>query len=119
MLTTKELTDIQSDAVLAMPDTVTIQKPTEADDGLGGRSETWSTDSTTVARISPSGMARGQMNIEAGSIRALSPWVITVPVDTAVEVGWRIVWGTREFGVKEVVSRSYQSSIRVYAEERA
>lgn len=75
MLTTDELTRMRDTAAAALPGTAYVLRGASADDGIGGRTDTWGTAGTVAVRLAPRGgseASRGGATLsEADSVASL------------------------------------------------
>lgn len=112
MLSTPELAAMRAQQALAMPDTVTIQRPARVDDGAGGQTETWSTVATVGGRLSVETrqVREGQAG---GKQTALAYYRVTLPAGTDVLARDRLVIGARTFEVQPPLAGGAWETARV------
>lgn len=96
-LTTSELTAIRDHVEATLPDTCTIEQPTETVDSVGAVTATWSTRASSVAcRLAQAMLsgAQGKFSTLAGEqVHEGMVWVLSLPYDQTIEVKDRIVVG--------------------------
>ena len=116
MLTAAELTAMRATLNASLPDTCEISRVTLEPDGAGGQTETWETIVTVACRVAPSGRSP-QERVIAERLSNESTWTLTLPAETDVQAGDRIVVGTRTFRVAGVLTRSFETARRVVCSE--
>ncbi len=97
MLTSAELTALQSVQELTMTDTATIFRYATVSDGAGGTTETVTT-SSVACRLAPSNNA-ALAQLYAGRIDEGILWYIYLPTDTDVQEEDRITIGLNSFDI--------------------
>lgn len=93
MLTADELAGMRAVQAAALPGTCDIVAKTALSDGMGGRTESWSTVASAVAcRLSP--MRALGANVEAvvmERFQGRSLWQLTIPITQAISHTDRVV----------------------------
>jgi head-tail adaptor len=114
-LSTLELARLRSEASDYMPDTCTLQTLTRASDGQGGWTETWANTYTSVScRLAPVRAAQSEQ-IEGGQLAAMSPWILTVAHDQAIDETMRVVHASETFEIAHLEdTHSNRTAKRVY-----
>lgn len=110
MLTTAELTSMQTTQALTFTETCTISRRTLSSDSAGGYTDSWSTVATTSCRLSP--MSANEI-IVAGQQKIVAGWKATLPVSTDVRGEDRIVVGSRSFEVTSVQKTKTRETAKV------
>jgi head-tail adaptor len=114
VLTDPELNRMRTMAGSALPGTAVIQSQAYVSDGGGGGSVTWSNSGTVPCRIAPLG---GDERLIGGRISPDADSVITLPWDTSVTEGSRIVASGGTFNVEHVRDRSWELTTRLEAKK--
>lgn len=109
-LSDAQLTKFRADVAKMLPDTCAISSVSYASDGAGGNTETWSTVATVACRVDPVNTKGGGMEAAAMREALDTMYQLTVPYDTAIDVGNRI---THNSIVYEIRQLSEQHSWRV------
>jgi len=118
MITSDELEWMREYQEDALPDTATIQRVSRTPDNAGGASESWEKVATVACRVAPSGRAPEDRAV-AERLNVTSSWTITVPAETDVRAGDRVVVDARTFEVLAVLAGSYETARRVVCSEVA
>lgn len=104
MLTADQLASMKLTQVAAMPGTCSILALTENSDGMGGRTESWSTVASGVpCRLSP--MQAMGTDVEAvvmERFQGRSLWQLTVPVTQAISHNNRVTVAGTVYEVVQV-----------------
>lgn len=104
MLTATELANMRAAQIAALPGTCTISAKTETSDGMGGRTESWSTVASGVAcRLSP--MQAMGADVEAvvmEHFQGRSLWQLTIPVTQAISHNNRVTVAGTTYEVVQV-----------------
>lgn len=90
---------------------VTLQPPTKAADGQGGRTVDWTAGQITGVQAAVEPM-RGREALEAAKVTSTVPYEITLRYSSAVAAvapTWRVVFGARTFQVHGVVNRDLRN----------
>lgn len=84
VFSTLELAAMRETAAIALPETVTLKRPTRTVDAAGGIVETLNTVTTTAGRV-----AREQPRevTQANKTTILAEWIVTLPYGTDVGAG--------------------------------
>ena len=113
MLTAAELADLRADILETLPDTCTIQRPTEVTDAYGNTAKTWPDTYTGVAcRIDPfnaRGISDGVIALREASI---SWYQLTVPWNTDLRYGDRIVFGGDTYELVQLIDDHSLRAVR-------
>ncbi len=80
-------------------DRVTLQAGAHTDDGVGGRTESWTTVGTLYAQVLPTG---GRERLEAGSMRGVQGWRVTLRYRSGVTVAHRLLWNGTPLDIQSV-----------------
>jgi len=92
MLTGAELTDMRDEAELALPDTCTIQTPTDTNT-KGSVATTYANTYTSVpCRLANRNRFNQERELGMGLV-AITDYVLTVAFDQAIEPAYRVVHG--------------------------
>lgn len=110
MLTTAELTAMQTTQTQTLVDACTISRRTMASDSAGGQTATYATAATTVCRVAP---LNGREAVLAGQQRIVATWKVTLPASTDVRDADRIVVGSRSFEVIAIQGAETRETARV------
>lgn len=104
--------DIQA---TALPDECDIQTVSRVSDGQGGYAETWNdTEARVACRIDP---IRGGEQVSGAAVQDFHGYIVTLPSDTTITVGQRIVIDTAAYNVRSVdTGKSWDGSVRVTVE---
>ena len=119
MLTTREKADIAIDLTEMLPSSAQIKRPTNTSDGLGGRSQAFSTAATVACRITSN-----SMNAEDGQasdkIIDTEPYRIAFPAGTDVRITDRLLINSITYSVEAVRgNHSVEIERVVYARKAA
>lgn len=120
MLTDTELDDMRNVLNESLPDRCHVKRPANTSDGYGGWAQGWSNISTNVpCRISPAVSDRGFDVLIGGAPHATSEWNITLPADVPILPSDRIVLvdGSRQWECRQIIARSWEISLRIFAVE--
>ncbi|MDP2950168.1 MAG: phage head closure protein [Chloroflexota bacterium] len=112
-LSSADLAYVRSQAAVALPDTITIERLTRADDGAGGQTETWTIAYADVpARLSE---RTGREGIMAARESVEADWVLTLPYDQDITEADRIIHASLTYEVVFVnTGRSYDTVRRCF-----
>lgn len=114
MLTTEELSGMQSVAADALPDTAIIQKQTWASDGGGGGTTTWTASGTVDCRLSPATDENARETADGDRISVQADYTITLPHDASITTQSRILTNGGTFNVEAIDERgTWQITKRV------
>lgn len=80
---------------------IVLQKPTEASDGIGGMTTTWSTFKTVRAAIWP---LKGAEYISAMQVTSEISHKIRIRYISGLTPKHRIKWGSRYFDIEEIIN---------------
>ena len=116
LLTTWGKADLRAKMTAALPDVCTISRVTQVSDGAGGYSESWTTLSTTVCTIAPTGNQPQEKAI-ADRLTTSQGYTVTLPAETPITTRDRIIKGGRTFEVMGVLERTEEISRRVVVVE--
>lgn len=114
MLTDTELTDMQTIAESALPDTATIQRKTRTADSIGGATVVWANLATVACRFTPAG-GSPQERLIAQRLSPRSVFRITLPAETDVRAADRIVIDGQTYDVAGLLLGSWETARRVVA----
>jgi hypothetical protein len=117
VLTSAELTDIQTAQVAALPATATIRRLTRASDGGGGFTTSWSNVATGVA-CRTAMRSQPLTLLSANQEAVLADWVVTLPVGTAAQAEDEILTGGRTLVVIGPVVGPWATCLRLACVER-
>ena len=121
MLTSSELSAMQTTLDASLPDTGVIQRLTTAPDGQGGVVETWAAVGTAACRVSPQfGFVRygSAERIEGQRLTEVDYWTVTFPDGTDVDTDDRIVTSGRTLEAVAVMApRSWELCRRLVCTE--
>lgn len=101
LLTTRDTSRMQADAVEAMPSSAQIQRATTASDGAGGRTRSFATVATVACRITPDAMG-AQEAISSDRLRDAEPYRVSFPAGTDVRITDRLIIGSLTLAVEAV-----------------
>lgn len=103
MLSPRDIACLAQDVATVQTDSITLTRPSSASDGLGGRTNTYSTVSSYAARVAP--VSTQQAEEEIGSrLKDGMYYRISLPAGTDVRTTDRIIYGTLTLSVEAVVS---------------
>lgn len=119
LLTTADKTLIAADMVSLFPETCTIQRATNTTDGLGGRTQAWTTASTTTCRIMPVTRNTGAEASVGGAIRNEQSYRVAMPATTDILITDRISTNGLTLAVQQVYAPRSLEIERVAMCERA
>lgn len=115
MLPSDELTRLQADLLVTLPDTCALLSATTAPDGYGGVTETWGTVSANVAcRLDA---YRGKEAIAGAALNPYQTFVVTLPADTAITPAHRVLHGGTTYNVVSVSDGSLLGCKRAIVEK--
>ena len=111
LLQLNDLTYMRSEARLAMPDTVSIQRMAQTADGQGGFTTEWSNVYQNIpARLTATGSAE---SLTAGRINSQPNFMLTVASDQSIEETDRVVHLSDTYEVQSVDGeKSWKLTIR-------
>lgn len=72
---------------------VALQRPSDASDGQGGASRSWTTVATVWAQVTP---GAGGERVIAQGVREQSPYDVRIRYRADVTAAWRILWSTTD-----------------------
>jgi hypothetical protein len=98
-----------------LPDTCHILSVTEASDGQGGITQTWGTATASVAcRLDAGKRVASSEQVDAAALQPYSFWWLTLPYDTTIGAGNRVVHGGATYNVEfEDSGKSWKGTVRV------
>jgi len=103
MLSARDIACLAADVATVQPDSITLTRASAASDGLGGRTNTFSTVATYAARVAP--VSTQQAEEEVGArLKDGMYYRISLPAGTDVRTADRIVYGTLTLSVEAVMS---------------
>jgi SPP1 family predicted phage head-tail adaptor len=113
MLTSGEITAMRDVCEDAFPDTCTIKRNAPNYNGLGGRTNTFTTLASGVAcRMTP---MSGDESLFAGASRHQALWRLDLPYNTDIRATDRVTIGSATYDVVHVsITRSWNLSDMVY-----
>ena len=116
MLTDRELRLIREEQVRHMPDTVSIERRTNSDDGFGGRKET--TYSVVASGIAARVTQAQTLDLggQGGRKIEVEKWTIRMPYGTDCREHDRVVWDDIVIRVDEVKDRTNETAVSVAGE---
>lgn len=114
-LSTLEIAQLRSDAGAYLPDTCTIQTPTNTMDAIGGWSTSWANTYTNVAcRLAPV-VAQKTEALIGSELAAITSWVLTIAYNQAIDETMRVVHDSETFEVAQMQdTHSNRTAKRVY-----
>ena len=114
-LSTLEIAQLRSDASAYLPDTCTIQVPTNTIDAIGGWSTTWANTYTSVAcRLAPMLVQRGEALV-GSELAAITVWVLTIAYNQAIDETMRVVHDSETYEVSQMQdTESNRTAKRIY-----
>jgi len=113
MLSSVEILSMRAAQETAMQESCTVTSGSVVDDGLGGFSTTFVTSGSCVCRLGVSGL-QPQEKLMAEKLNVVLPYVVTVPVGTAIEEGERLIISGRTYEVKAVLQGGlWETALRV------
>ena len=114
-LSTLEIAQLRSDADAYLPDTCTIQVPTNTVDAIGGWSTTWANTYTNVAcRLAPVVFQRTESMV-GSKVEAITSWVLTIAYNQAIDETMRVVHDSDTYEVVQLEdTHSNRTAKRVY-----
>lgn len=80
---------------------IELQEPTNADDGLGGSTVTWTTKITVWAAIWD---VQANERIQAMQRTATTSHQVRIRYDPDIKTSWRIKWGTKYFSIDGIIN---------------
>lgn len=115
LLSTGDLASMRTVMDTSLPDTGVVWRRTLADDGQGGRTQTYSAVGTVACRLSPvSALSAGSEEVHGDRQTAIADRIITFPANTDVVPTDRIVVSDQTFEVLAIhAPRSWEISTRV------
>ena len=112
MLSTSDLAAMRTTLEVSLPESVGIGRRSQASDGAGGYTDTWSTVASVAGRVSPGGLTPQERAI-AERLVGVQTWTITLPALTDVRAADRLIVGSRTLEVVGVLApRSYELCTR-------
>lgn len=81
---------------------VTIQTFTEASDGGGGVTRTWSNLATVWAEVKP---VRGSESKDGGRLAGLQTYLVTIRHRTGFDTSARLLWGSKYLNIRTMENR--------------
>lgn len=120
LLSAADLAFMQGVVVTSLPDTCSIQRPTNTDDGAGGHTTSWVTVQSGIAcRIEAySGRKGGDEDVVNARFESVMWWRVHLPAATDVRITDRILSGSHTFEVKSVDGpRSWETQRDAYCVE--
>ncbi len=118
MLTTTELAQMRADLLQMLPDTCVIYSATQAVDAQGAISKTWAASGTAACRLdAPRNVSQDGMQISGAALQAFRRYTLTLPYDTTIVEGQRVVHGGETYTATNVdTDKSWPVSRRVFLE---
>lgn len=115
MLSDRDKACLAADVASVLPSSVVLTRASSASDGLGGRSNTFTTVATYAARVTPADA--GAVEEEIGTkLRDGMTYRVAFPAGTDVRIGDRLTFSGLTFSVEGVRSpRSVEIERVVYA----
>ena len=95
---------------------VTIEQPTQTDDGYGGKSISWAELATCFAQVEPVLSNAQSEQVIGGQVSAYTGYRITVRVRTDVTAAMRILWKTHTLQIHSLHEQGEVLSILAYEE---
>ena len=118
MLTSAELSSMQTTVSESLPDTMQIIHRTLSADSLGGSTASWSTPISVSARLGLATSSSSPERAVAGAEMSIGSWRITLPAFTDVSQTDRILFGSRTFEILDVSTvHSFELSTVAQCEE--
>lgn len=103
MLNACDLAKLAEDVALVQTDSITLTRASSASDGLGGRTNTFSTVATYDARVAP--VSTQQAEEEVGArLKDGMYYRVSLPAGTDIRTGDRISYGSLVLSVEAVMS---------------
>lgn len=104
MLSAAQLTSMKATQIEALPGLCTISAKTEASDGMGGRTESWSAVAGNVAcRLSPlAAMGADVEEVVMERFQGRGLWQLTIPSTQAITNLQRVTVGSTVYEVVQV-----------------
>ena len=114
-LSTLELSQMRHDQDDYLPDTCTIQVPTEVRTSDGGFTVSYANTYTSVAcRLSAMRSDQGEQ-VEGEQLSAMTRWILTIAHDQTIAVDYRVVHDSTTYEVAHVEdTHSHRTARRVY-----
>jgi hypothetical protein len=103
MLTSCEIAQLADDVALVQTSSVTLSRASSASDGLGGRSNTYTTVATYAARVTPIGSQQAEEEI-GSKIKDGTYFRVALPAGTDVRIGDRLTYGSLIMSVEAVAA---------------
>ena len=116
MFTDYTLTRMRETQNEAMPERVTIKRPSNVDDGFGGVNVS---TPTTVATDVPCRITEAQMQTMYGQVARdleVEKYTVRFPIGTDIQDEDLVEWGSMTLKVENVKARSFQTVISGMAE---
>jgi SPP1 family predicted phage head-tail adaptor len=104
VLTPCEISRLATDVATVQTDTITLTRATSASDGLGGRTNTFTTVATYAARVSPVSTQQAEEEIGAVRLKDGMYYRISLPAGTDIRTGDRVNYGSLVLSVEAVMS---------------
>jgi len=117
MIPDRELDAIRAVQESLMPDTVDVQRRTNADDGFGGRQNTTWADAVIGIPARVSKAQTLDLGGQGGRKIELEKWLVRMPFGTDVREGDRILYGALTIDVDEVKYGSYKTAVTISGEK--
>lgn len=112
MLSASDLASMQATQVETMTSTATVKRALAVPDGAGGANDLWSIVASVGCRFSPVRTTM-QEHVVGERVAMLAPWTVTLPVETDVRSGDRLVIGARTFDVLVVQESNFSTALCV------
>jgi len=114
-LSTLEIAQLRSDADAYLPDTCTIQVPTNTADAIGGWSTSWANTYTSVACRLAAVKAQRTEAMIGSELAVVTNWVLTIAHDQAIDETMRVVHDSETYEVAQLEdTHSNRTAKRVY-----
>ena len=94
---------------------VTIQQPTQSDDGYGGKTISWTELATCFAHVEPLFVTQGE-HLVAEQVTAYAGYRVMVRVRTDVTAAMQVVWKTHTLKIHSLHEQGEVLSILAYEE---
>lgn len=100
---------MRAQTLASLPDQCEIRRASNASDGYGGTTKTWSTVATVAVRIAPLDYAGDAEEDDMARITTATRWMATFAHDTDVRLSDQILWDSSTFEIVNIDSdRSWQ-----------
>lgn len=103
MLDPCDIAKLAADVATVQTDTLTLTRPSNASDGMGGRTQTFSTVSSYGARVTPISTQQAEEEIGA-KIKDGMYFRLSLPAGTDIRTGDRVTYGTLTLSIEAVMA---------------